>query len=130
MNEKRINRISEEVKRVVADLILNNIKDPRISKMASVNRVVVTKDLKYAKIYVSVLGNEEEKANTLKGLESAKGYIRKAIGDKVNLRITPEPIFYIDDSIEHAIYMTNLIKQVSNDENISKEQTDGESENE
>ena len=130
MNEKRINRISEEVKRVVADLILNNIKDPRISKMASVNRVVVTKDLKYAKIYVSVLGNEEEKANTLKGLESAKGYIRKAIGDKVNLRITPEPIFYIDDSIEHAIYMTNLIKQVSNDEKISKEQTDGESENE
>jgi ribosome-binding factor A len=130
MNEKRINRISEEIKRVVADLILNDIKDPRISKMASVNRVIVTKDLKFAKIYVSVLGNNEEKSETLKGLDSAKGYIRKAIGDKVNLRITPDPIFYIDDSIEHAIYMTNLIKQVNNEVNVKKEKTDGESENE
>ncbi|MBC7087320.1 MAG: 30S ribosome-binding factor RbfA [Tissierellales bacterium] len=117
MNDKRINRISEEVKKVIADLIINDIKDPRISKMASINKVVVTKDLKYAKIYVSVLGNEMEKEETLKGLESAKGYIRKAIGDKINLRITPEPIFYIDDSIEQAIYMTNLIKQVSNNDN-------------
>jgi ribosome-binding factor A len=77
-----------------------------------------------------VLGSEDEKSDTLKGLESAKGYIRKAIGDKISLRITPEPIFYIDDSIEHAIYMTNLIKKVSNEENVSIEQNDGDSENE
>ncbi len=117
MNDKRINRISEEVKRVVSDLLLIEIKDPRISGMPSVNRVNVTKDLKFAKIYISVLGNEEEKANTIKGLESAKGFIRKEIGRRIDLRHVPEPLFYLDESIEQAIQMSKLIDEVNKDIN-------------
>lgn len=115
MNDKRINRISEEVRRVVSDLLLSEIKDPRISGMPSVNRVNVTKDLKFAKIYISVLGNEEEKANTIKGLESAKGFIRKEIGKRIDLRHIPEPLFYLDETIEHAIHMSKLIDEVNKD---------------
>lgn len=115
MNDKRINRISEEVKRVVSDLLLSEIKDPRISGMPSVNRVNVTKDLKFAKIYISVLGNDEEKANTIKGLESAKGFVRKEIGRRIDLRHVPEPLFYLDETIEHAIHMSKLIEEVNKD---------------
>lgn len=115
MNDKRINRISEEVRRVVSDLLLSEIKDPRISGLPSVNRVNVTKDLKFAKIYISVLGNEEEKANTIKGLENAKGFIRKEIGSRIQLRHVPEPVFFLDETIEHAIHMSKLIDEVNKD---------------
>lgn len=124
MNEKRINRISEEVRKVVSDLLFSEIKDPRISGLPSVNRVNVTKDLRFAKIYISVLGNDEEKENTIKGLENAKGFIRKEIGRRIQLRHVPEPIFYLDESIEQGIYMSNLIKEVNKD--IPKDDEDDE----
>jgi|LSQX01.1.fsa_nt_gb ribosome-binding factor A len=129
MNEKRINRISEEVKKVVSELLFREIKDPRISGLPSVNRVIVTKDLNTAKIYISVLGNEEEKANTIKGLENAKGFIRNEIGKRISLRHVPEPVFYLDNSIEEALYMTQLIEKV-NKESTFKEETPLDEENE
>lgn len=113
MNTKRINRISEEVKKVISDLLLNGLKDPRINRMATVTSVEVTRDLSYANIYISVLGDELEKENTLLGLESAKGFIRKEIGNRIDLRHVPEPKFYIDKSIENAIYMNELIERVN-----------------
>ncbi len=129
MNDKRINRISEEVKKVVSELLFRDIKDPRISGLPSVNKVIVTKDLKFAKIYISVLGNEEEKTNTIKGLENAKGFVRSEIGKRISLRHVPEPSFYLDNSIEEAIYMTQLIEKV-NKESTLKENTLEEKENE
>ena len=72
MNKRRINRISEEIKKVVSELLTRDIKDPRINSMTSVTKVEVTKDLSMLNIYVSVLGDEEEKENTIKGLESAR----------------------------------------------------------
>ena len=129
MNDKRINRISEEVKKVVSELLFREIKDPRISGLPSVNRVIVTKDLNTAKIYISVLGNEEEKANTIKGLENAKGFIRNEIGKRISLRHVPEPVFYLDNSIEEALYMTQLIEKV-NKESTFKEETPLDEENE
>lgn len=113
MNNKRINRISEEVKKALSYIISNDLKDPRISPMTSVTHVDVTGDLRYAKVYISVLGNEREKDNTIKGLESAKGFIRNEIGGKVDLRYTPEPIFQLDESIERGIYMSKLIDKVN-----------------
>lgn len=115
MNEKRINRISEEVKKVMSELLYNGLKDPRISSMTSVTRVEVTRDLRFAKIYISVLGNKEEKENTIVGLDSAKGFIRKEIGSRIDLRYAPEPIFHLDESIEQAIYMSKLIDEVNKD---------------
>jgi ribosome-binding factor A len=125
MNEKRINRISEEVKKVVSELIQNEIKDPRISGMPSVNKVSVTKDLRFAKIYISVLGSEEDKESTIEGLQSAKGFVRKEIGNRINLRHVPEPIFMLDESIEQALYMSKLIEEVNRD---SKEDSDAKKE--
>lgn len=124
MNDKRINRISEEVKKVVSELLFREIKDPRISGLPSVNRVDVTKDLKSAKIYISVLGNDEEKANTIKGLENAKGFIRNEIGKRISLRHVPEPIFYLDNSIEEALYMTQLIEKVNKESTLKEELND------
>ena len=119
MSSNRINRISEEVKRVVSSVIMNGLKDPRVSTMTSVSKVEVTKDLRYANIYVSVLGDKKAGEDTIKGLESAKGFIRKEIGSKVNLRITPEPLFFLDTSIEYGIKiskMLNDLKKPDNDE--------------
>lgn len=113
MNNKRINRISEEVKKAISYTISNDLKDPRVSSMTSVTHVEVTKDLRYANIYISVLGNDKEKNNTIKGLESAKGFIRNEIGNKIDLRYIPEPVFYLDESIERGIYMSKLIDKVN-----------------
>ncbi len=122
MNIKRINRISEEVRKVVSDLVLNEIKDPRIGHMTTVTRVEVTRDLSFAKIYVSVLGDEQEKENTLLGLNSAKGFIRKEIGARIDLRHAPEPRFFLDESIEKAIEMSKLIADVNKDIKVEKDE--------
>lgn len=126
MNNKRLNRISEEVKRVVSELIYNGLKDPRVNSMTTITKVEVTRDLRYAKIYVSVFGNKEEKENTLLGLESAKGFIRKEIGNRIDLRYAPEPIFILDESIEQGIYMSKLIKEVNKDSNSLEEDKNDE----
>lgn len=117
MSIKRLGRISEEIKRIVSNAIMTELKDPRISPMTSVTEVEVTRDLRYAKIYVSVLGSESNKEETLKGLESGKGFIRKEIGENLNLRYTPEPLFYLDKSIEHGFRITKLLNEMkdSND---------------
>lgn len=113
MNIKRAKRISEEVKKVVSELIYNGLKDPRITPMITVTNVEVTRDLSYANIYVSILGDEKEKKEALQGLESAKGFIRKEIGSRIDLRYAPEPRIHLDESIENGIYMSKLIDEVS-----------------
>lgn len=113
MNEKRVNRISEEIKKIISELLYNGLKDPRISSMTSITRVDVTRDLRYAKIYVSVFGNNEEKESSIDGLNSAKGFIRKEIGNKIDIRYIPEPIFILDESIEEGIRMSKLIEDIN-----------------
>ncbi|HSH34992.1 30S ribosome-binding factor RbfA [Schnuerera sp.] len=116
MNNKRINRISEEIRRVVSQLITREIKDPRVNSMTSITKVEVTNDLSYANIYVSVLGNKDIKNETLEGLKSAKGFIRKEIGNRIDLRHAPEPIFHLDESIEHSLYISELIEKVNKED--------------
>lgn len=116
MKDKRINRISGEVKKVVSELLNNGLKDPRISTLTTVTNVEVTRDLSFAYIDISVFGDEKEKQDSLKGLNSAKGYIRNEIARKVDLRHVPEPIFRLDESLERAMYMTELIKKVSKED--------------
>lgn len=122
MNINRINRISEEVRKVVSDLIFNGLKDPRISQMSSVTLVEVTRDLSFANIYISVLGEDKEKEDTIKGLNSAKGFIRKEIGNRIDLRHAPEPKFYLDESIEKAISLSKLIDEVNKGQHEKKEE--------
>ncbi len=121
MKNQRINRISEEVRKVVSEVLANGLKDPRVHPLTSVTTVEVTRDLSFAKIYISVLGNEKEKQDTIEGLVSAKGYIRKEIAARVDLRVVPVPLFVLDESIEKAMYMTDLINKVSKEDSLHKD---------
>lgn len=114
MANYRGGRINEEFKREISNLIQNEIKDPRLTAMISVTDVKVTKDLRYAKVYVSIFcTDEEEKKNNLAALKSASGFIRKAVGQKINLRHTPEIIIELDDSINYGMHMDELIQKIS-----------------
>ncbi|MBC2576470.1 30S ribosome-binding factor RbfA [Peptostreptococcus canis] len=111
MASNRIKRISEEVKKVISVMLINGIKDPRITSMISVTDVEVTNDLRYAFVYISILGGNKEES--LEGLNSARGYIRREVGKAIKLRYVPEIIFKIDDSLERGMYMDELIKNLN-----------------
>jgi ribosome-binding factor A len=114
----RTTRIAEEMKREISGIIMNEIKDPRLPQLVSVLAVNVTKDLRYAKVYVSVLGGEDQKKGAIEALKSAAGFIRREVGHRVQLRYTPELQFELDNSIEHGVYMTKLINDtVKKEEN-------------
>ncbi|NSW90730.1 MAG: 30S ribosome-binding factor RbfA [Firmicutes bacterium] len=106
---QRIYRISEEIKREISSIIQNELKDPRLPEFVSVVSVDTTRDLRYARVYISVLGNEEDKKNAIEGLKNAAGFIRREIGHRIKLRYTPELIFELDNSIEQGIYINKLI---------------------
>ncbi len=104
-----------EVQRELSEIIRTEIKDPRIHPMTTVVSVDVTPDLKYCKAYVSVLGDEEAAAATIRGLKSAVGYVRRELARRVNLRNTPEITFVLDQSIEYGVHMSHLIDEVTKD---------------
>ena len=106
-------RINEEYKRELAS-ILREIKDPRLSPMVSVVAAEITKDLKYAKVYVSVMGSEEEKSNSIAALKSATGFIKREIGSRLNLRAVPQPSFVLDNSIDYGAHINELINKINN----------------
>ncbi len=120
----RIDRISEEVRREMSDIIQNEIKDPRLPDIVSVTSVRVTKDLKRAKVFISVLGTVEEKQEAIKALQHAAGFIRREIGHRVRIRTTPELHFELDDSIEQGIHISRLIQDVMSKQTQSPEQKD------
>lgn len=109
----RMIRINEEIKKALSLIIRTNLKDPRIHAMTTVINVITTNDLKYCKVYISVLGTEEEQKETLKGLNSAVKYIRNELAHTVNLRYTPELTFFNDQSIEYSVNMSKLIYDVN-----------------
>ncbi len=114
-NSIKNTRVNAEVHRELSEIIRNEVKDPRISPMTTVISAEVTPDLKFCKVYVSVLGSEQEKADTIEGLRSSKGFIRKQLAKTVNLRNTPEITFVLDDSIEYGVKMSKLIDEVNKD---------------
>ncbi len=119
-NSLKNTRINAEVQRELSRIIRMEIKDPRINPMTSVVNVIVTPDLKYCKAYISVLGDEESVAETLEGLNSAMGFIRRELAHSVNLRNTPEITFIMDQSIEYGVAMTkkidDAVKDIKNEE--------------
>ena len=108
-------RINEEVMRELSNIIRGEIKDPRINPMTSVVAVEVAPDLKTAKAYISVLGDEKSQQDTLAGLRSAEGYIRRTLAKNVNLRNTPEIKFIVDQSIEYGVNISKKIDEVTKD---------------
>ena len=112
-NSVKNTRINGEVLKELSNIIRSEIKDPRINPMTSVVSVEVAPDLKTCKAYISVLGDEQSQKDTIKGLKSAEGYIRRELARTVNLRNTPEIKFILDQSIEYGINMSKLIDEVT-----------------
>ena len=112
MAKYRSGRINEEIKKELSDIIRNEVRDPRLTAMVSVTRVDVTKDLRYAKVFVSVFGNEEEKKNTISVLKNSAGFMRREVGHRVNLRFTPELIIELDNTIEHGMHINALLESI------------------
>ena len=100
------------MQRELAELIRSEVKDPRIAPMTTVTEVQVAPDLKTAKVYISVLGDETERKSTMQGLRSAEPFLRSALARTVNLRNTPELIFISDTSIEYGVAMSKKIDDV------------------
>ncbi|KAM3112720.1 30S ribosome-binding factor RbfA [Phormidesmis sp. 146-33] len=114
--DRRMARVAEQIKREVSLMLMNGIKDDRVGTgMVSVTDVDVSGDLQHAKIFVSIYGTDEAKAETMAGLKSATGFVRSELGHRVRLRRTPEVIFVEDRSIERGDKVLNLISQLSAD---------------
>ena len=116
-NSVKNTRINGEVLKELSNIIRSEIKDPRINPMTSVVAVEVAPDLKTCKAYISVRGDEKSQQDTITGLKSAEGYIRRQLARTVNLRNTPEIRFILDQSIEYGINMSKLIDEVTEHDN-------------
>ena len=114
-NSIKNTRINSEVQRELSSIISRELKDPRIHPMTTVVSVEVTPDLKYCKAYISVLADEEQAKDTIRGLKSAEGFIRTQLAKAVNLRNTPEITFVLDQSIEYGVRMSKMIDDVTKD---------------
>ena len=110
MASNRIGRINEEIQRELSDL-LRTVKDPRVRGLVSITRVDTTADLRYAKVYVSVLDKSDGK-DVIRGLRSASGYLRREIGRALSLRYTPELIFQQDDSIDRGTHILKILNDI------------------
>ncbi|MGI6485183.1 MAG: 30S ribosome-binding factor RbfA [Thermoanaerobacterales bacterium] len=116
MTFSRSDRVSEEIKKIVSDIINNSLKDPRINCMISVTKVDLSKDMRHAKIFVSIYDDENIRNQAFEGLKNAEGYIRKELGQRMRLRYIPEISFRYDDSIEYAIHINKLLQKVEQED--------------
>ncbi len=112
----RASRVGEQIKKEVSQIIQSELKDPRFTGFLSVTDVEVTRDLGFARIYVSIYGSESEKQLTLKALESALGFVRSEIGKRIRLRHVPEISFHLDQSIEYGAHITEILNDLKEKE--------------
>lgn len=109
----RMIRINDEIQKEVSEIIRSDLKDPRIGVITSVLKVDTTNDLKYCKVYISVLGDDEKKQEVISVLKNASGFIRSLIANRINLRVTPEFKFILDDSLEYSFKIEGIIKTIN-----------------
>ena len=114
-NSIKNTRINAEVQRELSVILQNGIKDPRVAPLTSVVAVEVAPDLKTCKAYISVLGDENAQKDTIGGLQSAEGYIRRELARTMNMRNTPEITFIMDQSIEYGVNISRKIDEVTRD---------------
>ena len=114
-NSIKNTRVNAEVQRELSNILRAGIKDPRVAPMTSVVAVEVAPDLKTCKAYISVLGDEKAQQDTIRGLQSAVGYIRRELARTINMRNTPEIRFIVDQSIEYGVNISKKIDEVTRD---------------
>ena len=113
MTTRRMAKANDLIRREISELILREVRDPRLSGLLSITRVETSPDLKYAKVFVSLMGSDEEKRQAEEGLAAASGFLRRGLGDRLVLRYVPQLTFRLDDSIEEGSRMLELIRQVA-----------------
>ena len=115
MGQLRVEKVQEFIKQEISQIILTELKDPRIG-FVTVTRVEVSGDLHQAKVYVSNLGSEEQKMGSFNGLKSSLGFLRTEIGKRIRLRITPELSLHLDESLDHSVKIQKLLDQIRENE--------------
>ena len=111
----RIERVNNLIRREISELLQRQVKDPRLGGFVAVTEVSTSPDLRYAKVFVSFMGSEDERQETLRGLEAATGFFRNKLSRNLRLRRIPELSFHWDDSIERGAHLLHLIDEVSAD---------------
>jgi len=120
MSNLRNSRIAEEIKRELSRMIREEMNDPRVKGLISVTHVDVTNDLRYAKVYVSIMANPEEQAMNMQVLEKARGYFRSELAKILTTRITPELIFKQDVSLEYGAKIERILEDINKDKGKNK----------
>ncbi|MFB5660522.1 30S ribosome-binding factor RbfA [Alteribacillus sp. HJP-4] len=115
MSNVRPHRVGEQMKKEMADILTRELKDPRV-QFVTVTGVDVTGDLQQAKVFFTVLGEEEDKEKTLQALQKARGFIRSEIGKRIQLRKTPDISFAFDESIDYGNRIDKLLREVNEEE--------------
>ena len=109
----RMIRINDEIKKEVSTILRGELKDPRVGVITSVLKVDTTNDLKSCKIFVSILGDDEKKEEVMQVLNRASGFVRSLIAKRINLRVTPEIKFILDDSLEYSFKIDKIIREIN-----------------
>lgn len=117
LDYRRADRLGDLIQREISDILQRRIKDPRVG-FCTILRVDVSRDLRHAKVFVSIMGTEDQQKDTLAGLKSATGFIRREIGNRIMLRHTPEIVFRIDRSVDHSLRIAQLIKEGNEQDTI------------
>ena len=113
MAKHRAVRINEEMKKEISAIVMNGLKDQRITAMITITAVEVTSDLSYAKVFTSIFGTDEEKEDTLEGLKSSTGFIRHELGKRIQIRKIPQLIVVLDETLDRGMHIDELIKQAN-----------------
>ena len=123
MDKKRLYRVQAEIQRIVSELLIEGLKDPRIDPMTSVSKVELSNDTSVATIYFSIYGSQKTKEDTLDALENAKGYIRSRLAKVLEIRQVPELRFKIDESVEYSIEIQKILNKLNSEskENVNEE---------
>jgi len=114
LNKRRLDKLAEEIRREIAAILTEEVKDPRLS-MVSVTRIEVSNDLGSARILISVLGDEKKQEEAMQALEKARGFVRTELSNRIRLRHSPEISFKLDKSIEHGIRISSIINELNSD---------------
>ena len=121
MSKVRVEKVQELMKQEISDIIFNELKDPRIG-FVTVTSVACTEDLREAKIYVSVMGDEKKARDTLNGLNSSLGFVRREIGKRIRLRFTPEISFALDTSLNYSDHIQRLLNEIHEDKPMTEKE--------
>lgn len=119
MSSRRIARLNDAFREEISDLLRRQIKDPRMAVFITITRVEISADISHAKVYVSVMGTDEERQSALEGLAAASSFLRREIGRRLALRRTPELRFRRDDSLEQGAHVLELLDEVEQEDSSS-----------